>query len=94
MCFIISPLHPINTDDVVLHVRENHEIHASLVAFRTNSGFARCFLNEWILLGAIHLVTLPHYRNAFIHRFSNIWLTFFVSLAQHTIVHDPYQSTL
>lgn len=37
--------------DVVLHNRIDGEVHASVVAFRTSSKFARCFLEEWIRWG-------------------------------------------
>ena len=40
------------SEDVVIHIREsNYELAAAMVAFRTSSPFARCFLNEWIHLG-------------------------------------------
>jgi len=37
--------------DVVLHNRIDGEVHASMVAFRTQSDFAQCFLDEWIQWG-------------------------------------------
>ena len=37
--------------DIVIHIRENYELHAAMIAFRTSSPFARCFLDEWIHLG-------------------------------------------
>jgi len=47
--------------DVVFHNRETDEVHASLVAFRTNSIFARCFLDSWIERG--HSRQAPNYDN-------------------------------
>jgi hypothetical protein len=37
--------------DVLLNMRENGEVHASMVAFRTRSPFARCFIDAWIEWG-------------------------------------------
>lgn len=34
--------------DVILHARENCDVQAHMVIFRTNGSFARCFLDAWI----------------------------------------------
>lgn len=47
--------------DVILHARENYEIQAHMVIFRTDSVFARCFLDAWIEEGELGF--MPNFDN-------------------------------
>ena len=62
-----------------MHVRDNHEIFASLVAFRTSSSFARCFLNEWIELGTTQ--TNSNFDNGDLHHL-------LLGLVNQTVMHQ------
>ena len=48
---VMKVLDNVHDADVVLHTRENYEVRAAFVAFRTRSKFARCFLDQWIRMG-------------------------------------------
>ena len=73
--------------DVVLHARENYEILAYFVAFRTNSTFARCFLDSWIEEGESN--TMPNFDNGDLMRL--VLRTLDAALArQCDLVHDDF----
>lgn len=63
---VMDILDNVGDADVILHARENYEVQAHMVIFRTNSMFARCFLDAWIEEGATGF--MPNFDNGALMR--------------------------